>query len=506
MSKLVCRMAKVKKNGVRGYQIHNQRELKSKTNPDIDPTRSHLNKDFINDQPINFKEKWEERIEEGYTLKRAIRDDATRYNEFIIGSDKDFFDKLDQKEKDRFFKTATDFFTERYGKENVLYSIAHYDEPRGAGAHAHVAVVPLKDGKLTGKEVFNRNELRYLQEELPKALQRAGFDIDRGREGSKAKHIETATFKQMKAEEAEKLAKDETKYAQQHLDLLNEEIESKTAALDKIEEIESVEYQEKRTWYGKKTDQIVVDRDDFEQIKTAAEDHERLKTELDHAIQENRVLQEKYEKVENEKDRYADQNHKLGLELHNHKTDVERIVKESTKVEREALFAKANELVEKSKAAARAEIDRNRQEIDYTIHSLKSQIRDKDERIDHVYEVSEEKDAEIRKKDQLIGAKDQQIRKLTSELELLKQSFEKYKDQVKKQIDKAVKETTKIVRTAVMKANTNWIQKNVDNHASFLHQDDKRQIEMESRQIEEELREKNEQKELRLDKDQELER
>lgn len=492
MSKLVCRMAKVKKNDIRGYQIHNLRELKSNTNPDIDPTRSHLNKDFINDQPINFKKKWEERIKEGYTLKREIRGDATRYNEFIIGSDKEFFDKLDQAEKDRFFKTATDFFTERYGKENVLYSIAHYDELRGAGAHAHVAVVPLKDGKLTGKEVFDRKELRYLQEELPKALQRAGFDIERGREGSKAQHIEMATLKMTEAEKAAKLAIDDTKYAQQHLDLLNEEIEAKTAALDKIEEIESVEYQEKRTWYGKKTDQVVVDHADFDQIKQLAEDHEKLKTELVHVNQEHRNLQEKYENLEKEKDRYADQNHKLGLELHQHKTDVERIVKESTKIEREELFEKANDLVEENKKIAIKEIDKNRQEVNL----LKSTIVEKDEEIEHLKVGFEVKKNQVQEKDL-------QIRKLSDELELLKQSFEKYKNQVKDQIEKAVKETTKIVRKAMMKANHEWIKTNLDSKATVDHSFADKEIGQRSDEIQQELIQKEQN---RLDRDNGIER
>lgn len=490
MSKLVCRMAKVKKKSVRGFQIHNLRELKSKTNPDIDPTRSHLNKDFINDQPINFKKKWEKRIEEGYTINREIRHDATLYNEFIIGSDKDFFDKLDQAEKDRFFKTATDFFTERYGKENVLYSIAHYDELRGAGAHAHVAVVPLKDGKLTSKEVFDPKELRYLQEELPKALQRAGFDIDRGRKGSKAQHIETATFKMMKAEEAEKLAIDETKYAQQHLDLLNEEIEVKTAALDKIEEIESVEYQEKRTWYGKKTDQVVVDYADFDQIKQLAEDHEKLKTELVHADQEYRTLQEKYVDLEKEKDRYADQNQKLGLELHQHKTDVERIVKLATSKERKELMAEAKTLVEKAKEIAKQDIDKSRQKV----FSMERAVADSEQRVDHIYSVLDDKNKEIEKKDQ-------QIRKLSDELELLKQSFEKYKNQVKDQIEKAVKETTKIVRKAMMKANHEWIKTNLDSKATVDHSFADKEIEQRSDEIKIELEEKNRQRQIDRDQD-----
>lgn len=472
MSKLVCRMAKVKKNDIRGYQIHNLRELKSNTNPDIDSTRSHLNKDFINSQPINFKKKWEQRIEEGYTLKRAIRGDATRYNEFIIGSDKEFFDKLDQSEKDRFFQTATDFFTERYGKENVLYSIAHYDELRGAGAHAHIAVVPLKDGKLTGKEVFNRNELRYLQEELPKALQRAGFDIDRGREGSKAKHIDTATFKMMKSQEAERLAKQDLEYTKQHVDLFNEEIESKTAALEKIEEIESVEYQQKRTWYGKKTDQVVVDQEDFEQLKQLAEDHAKLKIELDSAQRDNSVLVRKYDDLEEIKDRYADKNHELGLELHNYKTDVERIIEQNISVERKRLFDETKK-----------EVDKNR----HLVSMLERSVTSKDEQISGLQEVVSIMDDEIR-------LKDRQIDKLKTELENLKNAFKNYKIRMSDHIEKVVKEVVKVTRYAMMRSNNEWIKKNINDNMSSLHSSDKKLIEYRAQEIELEYAEKEQRK------------
>lgn len=490
MSKLVCQMRKVKQNDVRGYQIHNLRELKSKTNPDIDPSLEHLNKDFANNERINFMKKWKETYESQNTSGRTLRKNAVFYNEFIIGSDRDFFDKLDQSEKDRFFKTATDFFKERYGEQNVLYSIAHYDETRGAGAHAHVAIVPMRDGKLQSKNVFDRNELRFLQDELPKTLQRAGFDIDRGREGSKAQHIDMARLKLMKAEEAERAMNQDVEFMKQHVELLNEQIEVKTAALEKIEEIESVEYQEKRTWYGKTTDQIVVDHEDFEQIKKLADDHAKLKADLAVANQKNQVLRKEYDDLEKVKDRYADQNHKLGLELHNHKTDVERIVKLETKREREALMAEAKGLVEKATEIAKKNIDKSRQEV----RSMEFKVKDADERVDHVYAVLDDKNKEIE-------TKDQQIRKLSDELELLKQSFDKYKSQVKEQIEKAIKETTKFVKKAVMKANHEWIKTNTDAKVTVDHSFADKEIEQRSDEIKIELEEKNRQRQIDRDQD-----
>ncbi|MFY0161902.1 plasmid recombination protein, partial [Bacillus cytotoxicus] len=41
MSFAVVRMQKMKSHDLKGIQFHNQRERESKTNPDIDKTRSH---------------------------------------------------------------------------------------------------------------------------------------------------------------------------------------------------------------------------------------------------------------------------------------------------------------------------------------------------------------------------------------------------------------------------------------------------------------------------------
>ena len=48
MSYLICHMQKIKMPGLKGIQFHNQRERESKTNPDIEKEKSHLNYDLYN--------------------------------------------------------------------------------------------------------------------------------------------------------------------------------------------------------------------------------------------------------------------------------------------------------------------------------------------------------------------------------------------------------------------------------------------------------------------------
>jgi len=318
-SKLVCRMAKVKKNDVKGYQIHNQRERESKTNPDINASLSHLNRDYINAQQISYMEKWKETFESQNESKRALRKDAVYFNEFVVGSDRDFFKDMDQSEKERFFKVSTDFFKERYGEQNVLYSVAHFDELKGAGAHAHIAIVPMRDGKLQSKNVFDRNELKALQSELPNYLQKHGFDIERGKEGSKAQHIDTATYKVLKAQEAVLDAEQQREAIQSDTKLLEAKREGLKELFEKVERLDSLEFEDQKTMFGKETGKIVMDRDDFEEMRALAmmkvpdmefknEELRReitvLKSKIEQKDGKISNLQKKYEIVSAQAERY----------------------------------------------------------------------------------------------------------------------------------------------------------------------------------------------------------
>src|SRR5699024_12319372 len=55
-------------------------------------------------------------------------------------------------------------------------------------------------GKLQGKNVFNRQELLWLQDKFPERMKKQGFGLKRGERGSDRKHIETAKFKKQTLE------------------------------------------------------------------------------------------------------------------------------------------------------------------------------------------------------------------------------------------------------------------------------------------------------------------
>src|SRR5699024_6899488 len=164
MSYAVVRMQKMKSHDLKGVQFHNQRERESKTNDDIDKERSHENYDLKNDENINYNERVKDIIDSQKTGTRKTRKDAVLVNELLITSDRNFFDNLDKDEQKRFFEESYNLLSERYGKQK-------------------------------GKNVFNRQELLWLQDKFPKHMQEKGFNLERGEKGSDREHMETRKFK-----------------------------------------------------------------------------------------------------------------------------------------------------------------------------------------------------------------------------------------------------------------------------------------------------------------------
>ena len=223
MSYMVARMQKMKAVNLGGAYRHNERIFENHSNKDIDTSRSHLNYELTErDRELSYKSQIEDYINENKVSERAIRKDAVLCDEWIITSDKAFFEKLDQEKTRDFFETAKNYFAENYGEENIAYASVHLDE---STPHIHMGVVPFENGKLSSKAMFDREELKKIQDELPKYMNEHGFDLQRGELNSEAKHKTVAEFKKDLA----------TTELQQELDRLNEVLKEKYEELDKIE-------------------------------------------------------------------------------------------------------------------------------------------------------------------------------------------------------------------------------------------------------------------------------
>jgi hypothetical protein len=190
MSKIVARMQKMKIGNLGGIQRHNQRENENHSNKEIDVGRSHLNYDLVNQKAINYQKHIKEIIDSQRTSTRAVRKDAVLVNEWIITSDQNFFETTDFK---AFFEDSLAYFSERCGAQNIAYAMVHLDETT---PHMHLGIVPMANNRLSSKQVFTRQALKEIQDELPAYLKERGHEIERGIKGSERKHLTVEEYKE----------------------------------------------------------------------------------------------------------------------------------------------------------------------------------------------------------------------------------------------------------------------------------------------------------------------
>lgn len=153
MSFVVARMQKMKSGNLVGVGNHNQRNTDNHSNKDIDVERSYLNYDLVN-RTENYKRDIEQFINDNKSSSRAVRKDAVLINEWVLTSDKNFFEDLSLEETKDFFLSAKNYFAETFGEKNIRYAKVHLDETT---PHMHMGIVPFdKDNKLSAKRVFNR--------------------------------------------------------------------------------------------------------------------------------------------------------------------------------------------------------------------------------------------------------------------------------------------------------------------------------------------------------------
>lgn len=198
MSYMVARMQKMKVGNLGGAYRHNERVFENHSNKDIDTSRSHLNYELTNrDRSLSYEMQIKNYVNENKLSNRAIRKDAVLCDEWIITSDKAFFEKLDQDQTRDFFETAKNYFAENYGESNIAYASVHLDE---STPHMHMGVVPFENGKLSSKAMFDREELKHIQEDLPRYMSGYGFELERGELNSESKHKTVAEFKRVMAD------------------------------------------------------------------------------------------------------------------------------------------------------------------------------------------------------------------------------------------------------------------------------------------------------------------
>ena len=168
----ILRFAKYKGPEIANIEAHNERTKdKYASNPDIDPSRSHLNFHLI-EPKHRYRAEAERQIKEAGCRTRS---DSVRLVEALVTASPEFFQGKKKAEIKAFMDEKT--------------------------PHMHLSFVPLtEDGRLCAKEILgNRKKMTWWQDQFWEHMVRKYPDLERGESASKTgrDHIPPRVFKEM---------------------------------------------------------------------------------------------------------------------------------------------------------------------------------------------------------------------------------------------------------------------------------------------------------------------
>lgn len=185
----ILRLQKYDGGAVRGIDTHVERRATvSRTNPDIDFAKSAMNYDLQSQYQGTFNTRVKNVLEKNGIAK--TRKNAVVLAELLFTASHEFFENMTDDEIRQFFQECYDFACKKYGQENIISAVVHMDEKT---PHMHLELVPIKDGKLNARELFN-HKLTELQNQAHNDIFK-NYNLDRGNTNKELKHISTLNFK-----------------------------------------------------------------------------------------------------------------------------------------------------------------------------------------------------------------------------------------------------------------------------------------------------------------------
>ena len=201
MSFAIIRNTKYKRENLKGIYRHNERKNKNHSNENIDKDKSYLN--YSLKSPQFTYEKEFQRIRKEYNLKGQIKTVSNIVCEYIITSDKAFFETIGEVETRRYFETAYKFVCnyKDLGEQYILSAKVHMDEET---PHMHLVFIPVvhtkdKKGndidKIACSEFWkSKDSYRQLQDSFYNYMVANNFELERGNPSEKI-HLSVEDYK-----------------------------------------------------------------------------------------------------------------------------------------------------------------------------------------------------------------------------------------------------------------------------------------------------------------------
>ena len=206
MSYAIIRNEKYTKDEMNQLTPHNERYKKKYSNRNIDLSKTsqnyHLKKPIEN----TYYKEYKRLIKKNNLYEGQIHKNSVYACEMILTSDSLFFDKIGREETKRYFKECYNFVShyQGLGEENIISAVVHLDEE---SPHMHLVYIPVIDSadkvgnsirKVNSREFWKgKSSYKKLQDEFYKYITNKGFDLERGKENTDRKHLDTDNMKNL---------------------------------------------------------------------------------------------------------------------------------------------------------------------------------------------------------------------------------------------------------------------------------------------------------------------
>ncbi len=203
MSYAIIRNAKYKRENLKGIYRHNERKNKNYSNKNINEELSYLNYS-LKDCTQSYEKEFD-LLKEKYNLKGQIKTVSNIACEYIITSDKEFFDNIGEEETKRYFETAYKFVCKYkdLGEQYILSAKVHMDEE---SPHMHLVFIPVvhtkdKKGndidKIACSEFWKeKDSYRQLQDAFYNYIVSNNFELERGNPSERV-HLSVEDYKKI---------------------------------------------------------------------------------------------------------------------------------------------------------------------------------------------------------------------------------------------------------------------------------------------------------------------
>ena len=220
MSYAIIRNTNYKMKNLSGIYRHNERKNTNYSNKEINKQNSKLN--YSIKAPYSTYEKMFNDIRKKYDLKGMIKKVSNVMCEFIITSDKEFFNNIGEEETKRYFQTAYKFVANynNLGEDFIVSAKVHMDE---STPHMHIVFIPVvhkkdKNGneisKIACSEYWKgKDSYKKLQDNFYSYITKAGFNLERGNK-KENEHIPIEKLKKITNYEIQEMF-EETKHYEQ---------------------------------------------------------------------------------------------------------------------------------------------------------------------------------------------------------------------------------------------------------------------------------------------------